>query len=46
VFQNLDQLTELKKEAQIELKSREDDHRIEQRELKQDIRSLKIQKKE
>lgn len=46
VFQNLDQLTELKKEAQIELKNREDDHRVEQRELKQDIRSLKVQKKE
>ena len=46
VFQNLDQLTELKKEAQIELKNREDDHRVDQRELKQDIRSLKIQKKE
>jgi hypothetical protein len=32
----------LKKEAQIELKNREDDHRVDQRELKQDIRSLKI----
>ena len=34
VFQNLDQLTELKKEAEITLKNAEDDHRIEQRELK------------
>ena len=46
VFQNLDQLTELKKEAQIELKNNEDEHRVNQRELKSDIRSLKIQKKE
>jgi growth arrest-specific protein 8 len=29
VFQNLDQLTELKKEAEITLKNAEDDHRIE-----------------
>ena len=28
VFQNLDQLTELKKEAEITLKNAEDDHRI------------------
>lgn len=34
VFQNLDQLTELKKEAEITLKNAEDDHRIVQRELK------------
>ncbi len=46
VFQNLDQLTELKKEAQVSLKNVEDDHRVDQRELKQDIRSLKISKKE
>jgi growth arrest-specific protein 8 len=42
VFQNLDQLTELKKEAE----NAEDDHRIIQRELKQDVRALKVQKKE
>jgi hypothetical protein len=42
----LDQLTELKKEAEVTLKNAEDDHRIEQRELKQDVRSLKVQKKE
>jgi hypothetical protein len=29
VFQNLDQLTDLKKEAEITLKNAEDDHRIE-----------------
>ena len=36
LFQNLDQLTELKKEAQITLKNVEDEHRIDERELKQD----------
>lgn len=46
LFQNLDQLTELKKEAQITLKNVEDDHRINERELKQDVRALKVQKKE
>ena len=42
----MDQLTDLKKEAEITLKNAEDDHRIEQRELKQDVRPLKVQKKE
>lgn len=42
MFQNLDQLTELKKEAEITLKNAEDDHRINQRELKQDVRALKV----
>ena len=46
IFQNLDQLTQLKKEAQITLKNTEDEHRINERELKQDIRSLKVAKKE
>eukprot|EP00347_Sterkiella_histriomuscorum_P005078 403357984 len=46
LFQNLDQLTELKKEAQITLKNVEDEHRINERELKQDLRALKVQKKE
>lgn len=46
LFQNLDQLTDLKKEAEITLKNAEDDHRIEQREFKQDVRALKVQKKE
>ncbi|CDW78359.1 growth-arrest-specific protein 8 [Stylonychia lemnae] len=46
LFQNLDQLTELKKEAQITLKNVEDEHRIDERELKQDLRALKVQKKE
>ena len=46
VFQNQDQLTQLKKEAQITLKNTEDEHRVTERELKQDIRSLKVAKKE
>jgi hypothetical protein len=46
LFQNLDQLTELKKEAQITLKNVEDEHRINERELKQDNRALKVSKKE
>ena len=46
VFNNLDQLTQLKKEAQCTLKNHEDEHRVEERELKQDIRALKVQKKE
>jgi len=45
-FQNLDKLTALKKEQQITLKNSEDEHRIEQRELKQDVRALKVAKKE
>ena len=46
IFNNLDQLTMLKKEAQIEQKNHEDEHRIEQRELKQDVRALKVSKNE
>jgi hypothetical protein len=46
LFQDLDQLTELKKEAQITLKNVEDENRINERELKQDVRSLKVTKKE
>lgn len=46
VFQNTDKLTALKKEQQITLKNSEDEHRIQQRELKQDLRSLKVSKKE
>jgi len=46
VFQNLDKLTALKKEQQITLKNSEDEHRIQQRELKQDLRALKVAKKE
>lgn len=46
VFQNQDQLTALKKEAQITLKNIEDEHRITERELKQDIRALKVAAKE
>lgn len=46
IFQNLDQLTELKKEAQITLKNVEDENRINERELKQDLRSIKVSQKE
>lgn len=46
VFQNQDQLTQLKKDSQITLKNIEDEHRITERELKQDIRALKVAKKE
>jgi len=46
LFQNVDQLTDLKKEAQITLKNAEDEHRIEEREIKQDLRALKVQKNE
>jgi len=46
VFQNADQLTQLKKDSQITLKNIEDEHRITERELKQDIRALKVSKKE
>ena len=46
IFQNLDQLTQLKKEAQITLKNTEDEHRITERELKQDLRGLNVAKKE
>lgn len=46
MFQNLDQLTELKKEAEITLKNVEDEHRVDARELKADIRSLNVAMKE
>jgi len=46
VFQNQDQLTQLKKDSQITLKNIEDEHRITERELKQDIRALKVARKE
>ena len=46
MFQNVDQQTQLKKEAQIKLKNSEDEHRINERELKQDLRALKVSKKE
>lgn len=46
MFQNTDQQTQLKKDAQITLKNQEDEHRINERELKQDLRSLKVAKKE
>lgn len=46
MFQNLDQLTELKKEAEITLKNVEDEHRMDARELKADIRALNVAMKE
>ena len=46
MFQNLDQQTMIKKQAQIKLKNSEDEHRINARELKQDLRALKVQEKE
>ena len=46
MFQNLDQQTMVKLSAQVRLKNAEDEHRINQRELKQDLRALKVQQKE
>ena len=46
LFQNNDHLTLLKKEAQLELKNLEDLHRVQERALKYDVRSLKIAEKE
>lgn len=46
MFQNLDQETMVKKQAQIRLKNAEDEHRTNERELKQDLRALKVQEKE
>ncbi len=46
LFQNLDKLTDLKKEAETTLKNEEDEHRVQQRKLKADVRSLKIAGKE
>ena len=36
----------MKKQGQIKLKNAEDEHRINERELKQDLRALKVQEKE
>ena len=46
LFQNLDKLTELKKEAEVTLKNKEDENRVNMRELKADQRALKVQGKE
>ena len=46
LFQNLDKETMVKKQGQIKLKNAEDEHRINERELKQDLRALKVQEKE
>ena len=46
IFNNLDQLTDLKKEAQITLKNVEDENRVQERELKQDVRAIKVSQKE
>ncbi len=45
-FQDLDQLTDLKIQQEIQLKSEEDRNRVEARQLKADVRSLKVQDKE
>ena len=45
-FQDLDQLTDLKIQQEVQLKSEEDRHRVEARHLKADSRALKVQEKE
>eukprot|EP00829_Urostomides_striatus_P011287 TRINITY_DN2779_c0_g1_i1.p2 TRINITY_DN2779_c0_g1~~TRINITY_DN2779_c0_g1_i1.p2 ORF type:complete len:192 (-),score=63.91 TRINITY_DN2779_c0_g1_i1:17-592(-) len=45
-FQNLDKLTDLKIQQEVQLKSEEDRHRVEARQLKADARALKVQDKE
>lgn len=45
-FQDLDQLTDLKIQQEIQLKNEEDRNRVEARQLKADARSLKVQEKE
>ena len=45
-FQDLDQLTDLKIQQEIQLKSEEDRNRVEARQLKADVRALKVQDKE
>jgi len=45
-FQNLDQLTDLKIQQEIQLKSEEDRNRIQARQLKSDVRALTVQDKE
>ncbi|CAD8121594.1 unnamed protein product [Paramecium sonneborni] len=46
LFQNQDQQSDLRKDVEVTLKQLEDDHRMKDRELKTDIRSLKVQQKE
>jgi hypothetical protein len=46
LFQNQDSLSELTKDVEITLKQLEDEHRIKERELKTDIRSLQINLRE
>lgn len=46
LFHNLDSLVEERTSSEITLKNAEDDHRYKQRELKYDVRSLKVQEKE
>jgi hypothetical protein len=46
LFHNLDSLVEERTTNEITLKNAEDDHRYKQRELKYDVRSLKVQEKE
>ena len=46
IFQNLDQLTEHKYQSEVSLKNAEDEHRVQARGLKYDVRALKVQEKE
>mmetsp|Transcript_11500 Transcript_11500/g.12632 ORF Transcript_11500/g.12632 Transcript_11500/m.12632 type:complete len:471 (+) Transcript_11500:43-1455(+) len=46
LFQNQDQVVDLKKAAEMQLKISEDDHRTKERELKADRRALNVQLKE
>lgn len=46
LFASLDNLTEEKTQAEMGLKNSEDEHRFKQRELKYDVRALKVQEKE
>ena len=46
LFNNLDNLVDEKHEAEVHLKNAEDEHRYKQRELKYDVRALKVQEKE
>lgn len=41
-FHNLDNLIEERTNAELALKNSEDEHRVGQRELKYDVRSLKV----
>ena len=46
MFENQDNQTNLKKDVEVTLKQREDEHRYKERELKFDNRTAKVQVKE